>query len=683
MKHLTDEDIARMIDGHIDKQEREDFLHHFSQCHECLALYTETLKFIGAEKQKPAPVKLPRFLSIVPHIERAVDFLFPGKRWVPALAGLLIILSLLFLPLIFKKTTWDKSARWLTEYGDYAAGTGREDPRVKQAFTVFERLKNMADKTGDRWPRLIIIDTGHKANALALPDNTAIITPGILDYCFKAPGLSAGDIALALILAHELAHLADTDFQNRETFLALQDYGDRKDLEEFFKLSGQSGPDKGRVEEFKKMEFEADRKAVRYAVMAGYDVSQLFTAENNFLQYWAKQTGIDYEKDQVLHPAPEKRTQSIREELARLAHEAELFRAGVLFFTAGSYTDALASFSAFAEVFPAREVYNNIGLCYLHLALTKIYHEYSDDYFRFRPAMVIDYATSADMGQMRGSGDYLADQEISGYLEKAGNYFNQAGQRDPIDRTCRYNRAATLIWQQEYADALDVCNHLLATDPGDVMALDNKALALYGAAPEKNRQKAIKLLQKALALKPDHYESLYNLAIITQESGSAQGEAQTLWEEYLHLPAAPRDQFYRFVYEKVTGKTPPEPRITAGWPEIPGGISLGDQVSDIGRNWGTAPSIIFEAKIGSDQVPTVHLQVLMVDNLRLIVLDDRVAIIEQELGQPPEIGTLLEKFGPPQRIIHHTQGHFYVYAHESGGFSMKEIAGRACALAWF
>ena len=672
MKHLTDEDIARMIDGKIDKQEREDFLHHFSQCHECLALYTETLKFIGAEKQKPAPVKLPRFLSIVPHIERAVDFLFPGKRWVPALAGLLIILALVTLPFILKQPTKNKSAWWLAKHGDYTAGAGREDPRVKSALIVFERLKNMADKTGDRWPRLIIIDTGHKANALALPDNTAIITPGILDYCFKAPGLSAGDIALALILAHELAHLADTDFQNRETFLALEDYGDEKDPQ-----------DKDRAEEFKKMEIEADRKAVRYAVMAGYDVSQLFTAENNFLQYWAKQTGIDYEKDQVLHPAPEKRTQSIREELARLAHEAELFRAGVLFFTAGSYTDALASFSAFAEVFPAREVYNNLGLCYLHLALTKIYHEYSDDYFRFRPAMVIDYATSADMGQMRGSGDYLADQEIIGYLEKAENYFNQAGQRDPIDRTCRYNRAATYIWQEKYREALEVCDDLLATDPRDVMALDNKALALYGAAPEKNRQKAIKLLQKALTLKPDHYESLYNLAIITQESGSAQGEAQTLWEEYLHLPAAPRDQFYRFVYEKVTGKTPPEPRRTAGCPEIPGGINLGNKVSDIGRNWGKAPSIIYEAKIGSDQALTAHLQVLMVDSLRLIVLDDRVAIIEQELGQPPEIGALLEKFGPPQHIIHHTHGHFYVYTHESGGFSIKEIDGQARSLTWF
>jgi len=678
MKHLTDEDIARMIDGHIDKQEREDFLHHFSQCHECLALYTETLKFIGAEKQKPAPVKLPRFLGIAPRIAQAVGFLSPGKRWVPALAGLLIILSLLFLPLIFKKTTWDKSARWLTEYGDYAAGAGREDPRVKSALIVFERLRNVVDKSGNRLPRLVIPNTRDKANALALPDNTVIITPGILDYCYHVPGQFTGDIALALILAHELSHLAGKDFSSHEMVAAFQDDGDRK-----------NPPSKDRVEEYKKMEIEADRKAVRYAVMAGYDVSRLFTAENNFLQHWAKQTGIDYDKDQVLHPAPEKRTQSIREELARLAHEAELFRAGVLFFTAGSYTDARASFQAFAKVFqarevlPAREVYNNIGLCYLHQALTKIYHEYSDDYFRFRTAIVIDYATSADMGQMRGSGDYLADKDISDYFTEAEKCFKEAKRLDPLDRTCRYNLAATLIWQQEYAHALDICDDLLATDPRDVMALNNKALALYGAAPEKNRQKAIKLLEKALALKPDHYECLYNLAIITPESGSAQGEAQTLWEEYLHLPGLPRDSYYRFIYEKLTGKTPPEPRRTAGCPEIPGGINLGNKVSDIGRNWGTAPSIIYEAKIGSDQAPTVHLQVLMVDNLRLIVLDDRVAIIEQELGQPPEIGALLEKFGPPQHIIHHTQGNFYIYAHESGGFSMKEIAGRAHALTWF
>lgn len=671
MTHLTDEDIARLLDGHIDKQEREDFLHHFSQCHQCLTIYTETLKFIAAEKQKPAPVKLPRFLGIAPRIKQTIGFLFPGKRWVPALAGLFIILSLIFLPLIFKKTTWHKSARWLTEYGDYAAGAGRDDPRVKQAFAVFERLKNIADKTGDRLPRLVIPNARDKANALALPDNTVIITPGILDYCYHVPGQFTGDIALALILAHELSHLAGKDFSSHEMVAAFHDDNDMKDP-----------MSKDRAEELKKMEIEADRKGVVYAVMAGYDVSRLFTAENNFLQHWAKQTGIDYDKDQVLHPAMQERARSIREELARLAEEAELFRAGVLFFIAGSYTDARASFQAFAKDFPAREVYNNIGLCYLHQALAKIYHEYSDDFFRFRPAVVIDYATSANMGQMRGSGDYLADQKIVGYLEKAENYFNQAGQRDPLDRTCRYNLAATLIWQEKYREALEVCDDLLATDPRDVMAINNKAVALYGAAPEKNRQKAIKLLEKALALKPDYYECLYNLAIITPESGSDR-EAKTLWEEYLHLPFAPRDSYYRFIYEKLTGKTPPQPRITVSWPEIPEGISLGDRVSDIAQDRGKAPIIIYEAQIGIDQASTVHLQVLMADNLRLIVLDDRVAIIEQEINQPPAIGTLLDKLGPPQHIIHHTHGHFYVYTHESGGFSIKEIDGQARSLTWF
>lgn len=49
MKHLEDEDIARLIEGNVGKEERERFLKHLSECDACLGVYTETLKIFQDE----------------------------------------------------------------------------------------------------------------------------------------------------------------------------------------------------------------------------------------------------------------------------------------------------------------------------------------------------------------------------------------------------------------------------------------------------------------------------------------------------------------------------------------------------------------------------------------------------------------------------------------------------------
>jgi hypothetical protein len=60
----------------------------------------------------------------------------------PALAAVIIILLIVpFLLTSSKNTRW-----WINEYEDYAKTVGKNDSRVKCAFAVFERVKNVADK---------------------------------------------------------------------------------------------------------------------------------------------------------------------------------------------------------------------------------------------------------------------------------------------------------------------------------------------------------------------------------------------------------------------------------------------------------------------------------------------------------------------------------------------------------
>lgn len=101
MKHLEDEDIARMIDGTISKKERERFLEHLSGCNSCLSVYSETLKFIEDEKKSKVKLKLPQVGTVVDGWLRQVSLIFAGKRLIPVYAVLLIVIVLL--PFLLKE----------------------------------------------------------------------------------------------------------------------------------------------------------------------------------------------------------------------------------------------------------------------------------------------------------------------------------------------------------------------------------------------------------------------------------------------------------------------------------------------------------------------------------------------------------------------------------------------------
>jgi hypothetical protein len=99
MKHLEDEDIGRLIDGNIDKNEREIFLNHLSICNQCAAIYSETLKFIEEEKKIGSKFKIPGFeITWVTRFLHSFGEFFAGKRLQISFAvSLLILLSLFFL----------------------------------------------------------------------------------------------------------------------------------------------------------------------------------------------------------------------------------------------------------------------------------------------------------------------------------------------------------------------------------------------------------------------------------------------------------------------------------------------------------------------------------------------------------------------------------------------------------
>jgi hypothetical protein len=98
MKHLEDEDIGRLLDGTVSKQERHLFLTHLSQCKTCLTLYSETLKFMGEgndEKSKslitfPVPSKIK-----VTALRQAIGSIFTikGLGWISAVILIILVMG--------------------------------------------------------------------------------------------------------------------------------------------------------------------------------------------------------------------------------------------------------------------------------------------------------------------------------------------------------------------------------------------------------------------------------------------------------------------------------------------------------------------------------------------------------------------------------------------------------------
>jgi tetratricopeptide (TPR) repeat protein len=600
--------------------------------------------------------------------------------------ALIILLILPALCILYgNRDNKDYTPWWIYNHGDYAKTARKDDPRVNRAFEVFEQVKNAADKTADRTPRLYIIKTRLGPYALSLPDGGIIINPKTLDICYNNEDRTKGDSRLAFILGHELAHLANKDFIHRQAFLTLKEYGDKKakkELTEYFQLSD---PEKAR--EFKKRELLADQKGSLYAVMAGYDVGELFREKNNFLTHWANQTGVGMSyDDDPRHPSLGKRLKFVRVQQNQVIDQLELFRAGVLLFQMENYRDAAATFHEFSKIYPAREVFNNIGACYFNLAQRLLHLRFSEDYYRFRLSTTIAYETTAVKMQPRGEGDYLKDKEISRYIDKAEEYFRLAAGRDRHDRDCRCNLAAALILNKKYAEALAACTDILEKHPNDIKALNNKAIAFYFYGKEEDletTQKAMNLLQKAYQDNPGNHEILYNLAALKQERERLAG-AKVYWEKYLKLPTIPVDNFYKYVYKKLRKKTFQAPKKESHLPAIPAGVRLGDDSSRIGKKWGKKNARAY--KLGNEENNDseswfLDLQVLVKDNMRLVVLDGMIELIEKELPGNKSVKEMLQEFGPPQKIVKHTGGNFYVY--KDKGFSIKEIKNKVCSYIWF
>jgi predicted Zn-dependent protease len=398
----------------------------------------------------------------------------------------------------------------------YLEKYGRADPQheyVQRAETVFKRIVAVADKKHHRYPQLAIVKSPANPWAIALPDGYIVIGSKTLEICYKNVSKQIGDTRIAFILGHELAHLANDDFWHQEVAQFSQQ---NQALTQVLKNYPQQ----------REKELAADDRGFIYAAIAGYPVDKLLTQD--FFQHWQKQATTQIHSQ--THPDPTARQQMLQARLRDILQKLPLFHFGVRLSHFERCKDAIYFLREFQKVFPAREVFNNLGFCYLQLARQALGET---AYFYWMPLLLDTHSQADDLDLAPQAPLRSIDPSRSAdkWLLQAKDFLELAVKTDPYYLPAQLNLAVTLIYLKEIYQARAVIEKARKLQADNLMVQGLRALILYEEGLETDMWSyAIQSLQKLITDNKDVPASLiYNAARLLDIRGRA-GSA-VLWEK--------------------------------------------------------------------------------------------------------------------------------------------------------
>lgn len=505
--------------------------------------------------------------------------------------------------------------------------------QVRRVHAVFARVRAVADKNSTRLPRLAVVNSPDNPWAISLPDGYIVLSIKAVEICFRLASAEETDARLAFVLGHELAHLAHDDFLHNEIHSFISRQHPPTAMHPFLQQINAGV-----------RELAADNTGFIYAAIAGFQVGTLLgdgQSKGDFFNYWAKQTSQQ--------TAPQKKTDNLnraaalKAQLSKIHEKIILFEYGVRLSHFGACDDAVHFFEDFLQVYPGREVFNNLGYCHLQMALKELPPERA--YYFWLPH-ILDGKTQAQRLFLRstlGAEQLTAqlDTRVGEQLRSATEYFSQAVTADPGYLPARINLASTYIYQGKPFQARAIVEETLRIAPEHKDALILKALSVYlqDGVGEQANPAAMKILQNlADAARPDP-KTLYNLARIATEKQLAQTSWNRLAGEAHQLPGVYRSAVCASQNLKAqTDCDQPEQQAAAPapwqWPvsELTSGL-LTDSVSKSLQNWRSQPVRLEQPVLqGHVYSSPDHLS-------ELLELED---FVQMKVLKQPDLGTRTE-----------------------------------------
>lgn len=377
---------------------------------------------------------------------------------------------------------------WIEQYGEISLAdlAGEDAEFFTSSHEILDRLRPHFD---DARTRLVIlgaeVDDGAPlpAFAAALPDDTIVMSLAGLRLCYRGVTRTQGDSRTACVLAHELAHFEARHHWFLEAAAMIRAFGGESDVLRSLSETLGSGS-----QEAKKLELEADRRAVIRMTAAGFDPEVLFEGRESFFHDWVGTAAgqLAYQTDS--HPTPDQRALHARSWFRESAELSERFHRGVAALDAGDHQAAIEALEPVAREFPSREVLSNLGLAYYQLAALALADCDGVLVTTWRMPVAIDHETLLDRTRTRGSershcyerADYLdafdRAKEVLGKAHRQDEEYPQAllnlAALHMLDDSPAAARMYGVMGAELLPDDSQFRNAILTVDIADLMARD-------------------------------------------------------------------------------------------------------------------------------------------------------------------------------------------------------------------
>ncbi|MFP3939626.1 MAG: hypothetical protein ACLF0P_04910 [Thermoanaerobaculia bacterium] len=435
-------------------------------------------------------------------------------------------------------------------------------PALDRARAVFEGIRHAAGQNAE----LLLLEVARGPLALALADDTIVLSREALDRCYRTGEGAAGDARLAFVLGHELAHLANGDFWHASAFTTVRSARNPSaELRALQELLAQDATDR------QVLELKADDAGILATILAGYDPEPLLSGSRTFFEEWVGGPAGQVVYADPDHPGTAQRAEFLRVRLERVAGEVETFHRGVAAFrraealareapgkdapgravlpeVADAYAEAAARFEEVRRIFPGREVLSNLALARLRLAAAALAACDGTLVRRYYLPAALDPVTLAERARLRGEGSHHSSPcfehpEYRENVDEAVRLLDEAVRRDPAYLPARLHLVAALVLDERGAGAVVAAEEAVARGPEDPNALAARAAAYLAYADQGSAfiddDAVLEELAGLHRRFPEHPAIAYDLAAALARRGRPE-KAAPVWRAFLRAePAGP------------------------------------------------------------------------------------------------------------------------------------------------
>jgi len=571
----------------------------------------------------------------------------------------------------------DYGSWWINNYGVL---TKNDHPLVSKAIDIFYKILKAGDKKSNRYPKLVVLRVEDKPWSLCVKDGTVLLTQRAMELCLNNKDKKKGEACLAFVLAHEIAHLANDDFWHLDAYKVVKKFGNGTKIDKaIIDMIIRTSDIKDSLEAAKYLqmkELKADSCAILYVAMAGFDTNAIVKLNGeNFLHEWAQI--IPGKVNTInIHPAPNKRTNIMIKSLQKVKNNIDFFYWGIRLYQLGRDMDALEFMEGFREQFPSREVYNNLGLIHYQLAIKAMAKCDTHRAYKYKLPEIVDTESRASnifrRTRDRAESNECIEMEIfREHIEYAIRDFKSANDKDDEYFPSRLNLSSAYILGEYYSDALSIVNQCLERKKENILALNNKAIAMFELGPIIHVdmfEQSVKILKHAKNINESFPDTIYNLGRVLNQR--KRGSAEREWNKFLSIET---DSIYADLVRKNLGiKTQSNIKLKNNKLEtLPLLCSESVPVS-IGLFLGKKEmKKLVDFKKIDIELGSITGNSYTKETLRILTIDNSVELIECSIKDKMSMAEMKLKYGEPLRSFEINSG-ITTYVYEKFAFDSKD-----------